>query len=236
MHGKTGPVGSSFSNYQYPVMKNFFRGWNAIGVATQIEPNGGDANGAFYGPISAKARNQSRDSASEAYYRPIAGRRDNFHLIISHVVTKINFDQHKRATSVNNVTQSWRKIVNAAANLDPKTVVPADTDTTIIAGHQAQRDLVLDLYRSQNATVQEVAWGGGNTVSNAILKPLSRGLITINSTDPTAPPVFGSHTFSHPMDLNITVESIRKIREWMASAPMQEIRPVETYLEANCHE
>jgi len=82
-------------------MHNFFRGWNSIGVHTQPQPNAGDANGAFYGPISAKAVNQSRSSASDAYYRPIAGKRNNFHLLTGQTVTKINFSQMKQATSVN---------------------------------------------------------------------------------------------------------------------------------------
>ena len=123
--------------------------------------------------------------------------------------------------------------MDSAAGLDLKTVVPTDTDANILVGYQAQRDLILDLYRSPHATVQEIAWGGGNTVSNAILKPLSCGVITVNSTGPTAAPVFGYRTFSHPTNLNIIFESIRKIREWMASAATQEIKPVETYPGAN---
>ncbi|KAK4910293.1 hypothetical protein LTR49_021039 [Elasticomyces elasticus] len=325
VHGTKGPVGSSFSNYQYPIIKNFFRGWNAIGLATQPEPNGGDANGAIYGPISAMAKNQSRDDASDAYYRPVAGLRDNFHLITEQTVTKINLDGMKRTNSVNfvarsnttmtanttvttayatrevilaagaphspqvlqlsgigpkdllsslgietlvdlpgvgrnfqdqpsmflqftcpmtipyfsgsivayiplqNMTSNYLQVIDRAAAVDPESLFPADCDPTILAGYRAQRDLILALYASAHATVQEVAWAGGNTVSNALLKPLSRGVITINSTDPTAPPVFDYRTFSHPTDLDTAVLSIRKIREWMASAPMQEVGPVETY-------
>lgn len=83
------------------LVENFFAGWNAIGVATQPQPNGGDCNGVFYGAISLTAKNQSRSSASDAYYRPIAGKRSNFHLITGHLVTKINFDSKKKAVSVN---------------------------------------------------------------------------------------------------------------------------------------
>lgn len=84
----------------FPNIENFFRAWNAIGVATQPEPNAGDANGAFYSPVSLKAKNQSRSDASDAYYRHIAGSRDNFHLLTGHAVSKINFDDQKKATSV----------------------------------------------------------------------------------------------------------------------------------------
>jgi len=126
-HGTNGPVGSSFSNYQYPIMskqslfcffeflafvvlanhaclrhaEHFFRGWNAIGVASNPQPNAGDATGAFYSTVSLDAKNQSRSTASDAYYRPIVGKRPNFHLITGQSVTKINLDHKKRATSVN---------------------------------------------------------------------------------------------------------------------------------------
>ena len=78
----------------------YFKGWNSIGVKTQPQPSAGDANGAFYGPISLTAKNQSRSDASDAYYRPIVGKRDNFHLITGHIVSKINVNKAKRAHSV----------------------------------------------------------------------------------------------------------------------------------------
>lgn len=84
-----------------PRAENFFRGWNAIGVASNPQPNAGDATGAFYSTVSLDAKNQSRSTASDDYYRPIAGNRSNFHLITGQSVTKINFDQNLRATSVN---------------------------------------------------------------------------------------------------------------------------------------
>lgn len=121
-HGLDGPVGSSFSNYQYPVIgkrfllsihsgknkadivppfaENFFAGWKSIGVTINPQPNAGEATGAFYSTISAYARNQSRAHASNAYYRPIAGMRRNLHLITGHSVSKINFVQGNRAVSV----------------------------------------------------------------------------------------------------------------------------------------
>lgn len=79
---------------------NFFEGWQSIGLAAQPQPNAGDANGVFYSPISMNAVNQSRSTASDGYYRPIAQTRDNFHLLTRHEVTKINFDEKKTATSV----------------------------------------------------------------------------------------------------------------------------------------
>ncbi|KAK4981153.1 hypothetical protein LTR28_003812 [Elasticomyces elasticus] len=311
-HGTNGPVGSSFSNYQYPIIRNFFKGWNSIGIKTQPQPNAGDANGAFYGPISLTAKNQSRSDASDAYYRPIAGKRANFHLITGQTVSKINFSSKKKATSVNvlqlsgigpkellsglgiktivdlpgvgrnfqdqvsmfpqwtysnypfpspdwatsnqtwadeqlaiyyknrtafiplqNVTSDYQSIIKSASVVDPTTLFPADIDPTIIAGYKAQSAQILSLYASAHATVEEVAWAGGDTVSLALLKPLSRGVITINTTDPTAVPVFDYGTFTHPTDIDVAVQSFKKLREFMSSGPMLETGAVETYPGAN---
>lgn len=76
-------------------------------MKTQPQPSAGDANGVFYGPISLKGMNQSRDSASTAYYRPIS-TRPNFHLITGSTVSKINFD-HKTACSVDFISRKTKK-------------------------------------------------------------------------------------------------------------------------------
>ncbi|TIA55450.1 glucose-methanol-choline oxidoreductase [Aureobasidium pullulans] len=108
-HGIDGPVGSSFSNYQYPVIKNFFAGWNSVGVSTNPQPNNGKAIGAFYSTISAYARNQSRATASDAYYRPIAGVRSNFHLLTGCLVAKISFSKGRRAVGVDFISRETNK-------------------------------------------------------------------------------------------------------------------------------
>ncbi|KAM0709303.1 hypothetical protein Q7P35_003341 [Cladosporium inversicolor] len=352
-HGTDGPVGSSVSNYQYPVIHNFFAGWNSIGVKTQPQPNAGDANSAFYSPISMEARNQSRSSAADAYYRPIAQTRKNFHLLTGHVVTEIRFNGKKRATSVDfvprngssdgvvtnvkarreiilaaeaahspqilqlsgtgpkkllsslgvetivdlpgvgrtfqdqptlymqysynkypfsspdwiisnaswaseqmqiynnnrtgpmtipyfggssvaflalpNVTSDYLEVVASASAINFTSLLPTNGDHTILAGYQAQIDILLDLYKSPHAAVEEVAWEGGNTVCVTMIRPLSRGSILINTTDPTKPPVLDFGTFSHRTDLEVATAALKEVRDWTASAPMQEIGAYETY-------
>lgn len=108
-------------------------------------------------------------------------------------------------------------------------LLPTGLDLSILTGYMCQRDLILELYASPHATVQETAFGGGSTVPIALLKPLSRGSILINSTDPSAAPVFDYGTFSHPADLAVAVAALEKNRAFMASPPMQELGAVEAY-------
>ncbi|KAI4734049.1 glucose-methanol-choline oxidoreductase [Aureobasidium sp. EXF-12298] len=349
-HGIDGPVGSSFSNYQYPVIKNFFAGWDSIGIAINPRPNDGEATGAFYSTISAYAKNQSRSHASNAYYRPIADVRKNLHLVTGHLVTKINFNQELRAVSVDfmsratnetsvvragreiimaagaartpqilqlsgigpeplllslgietivslpgvgsnfqdqptlymqfsygnytfptpdwilsnaswtaeqlaiyyenrtgpmtvpylsgstvaflplqNITAGYQSIINATSSTDLSSLLPLSTDPSIISGLDEQTKLLQSLYASPHAAVAEIAWEGGDTLPLAIIRPSSRGAIYINTTDPLAAPVVNFNTFSHPMDMAIAIASVKKIREWASSPPIQALGTVETF-------
>lgn len=132
-----------------------------------------------------------------------------------------------------NATDDYQQVLDSAASVDLKSILPKPVNPAVLKGYQAQHDLLLSQYESVHSTVMETAWAGGNTVSIAMLKPLSRGSITINTTDPFASPVVDYGTFSHPVDLDVAVASLKKTREWMASAPMQEIGAVETFPGAN---
>ncbi|KAI6854668.1 GMC oxidoreductase [Hortaea werneckii] len=358
-HGIDGPVGSSFPNFQWPIAKNFFQGWNAIGLLTQPQPNAGDANGVIYGPLSLNAKNQSRSSASRAYYRPIARERGNLHLIVGHAASKIHFDRftarsvdfirsnttiessknpksnvkacreiilaagapyspqilqvsgigprnlleelgietivdlpgvgsnfqdqptmfmqytysnypypspewlttnetwtneqlslyyHNRTgpmtvpffsgtlvayLPLQNMTDEFDRILQSASKINTSSLLPINSDPAVLAGYHAQTQILLDRYRSAHTTVQEVAFGGSGSVPVALLKPLSRGSMHINTTDPSKTPLVDFGTFSHPTDLEIAVEAIKKTREFMSSVPMQETGATEIIRGAN---
>jgi choline dehydrogenase-like flavoprotein len=128
-----------------------------------------------------------------------------------------------------NVTTNYTSIIADAAAVDFSSLYPPDIDPTVLAGYEAQRALILDLYASPQTTVQETVWGVDNTIPIAMLKPLSRGTVTINATDSTADPVLDYHTFEYPTDLDISVQALKKTREWLQSPPMQELGAVETF-------
>lgn len=128
-----------------------------------------------------------------------------------------------------NVTSDYRDIVASASAINLTSLIPANGDQTLLAGYQVQIDILLDLYKSPHAAVEEVAWEGGNTVCVAMIRPLSRGSILINTTDPTKPPVLDFGTFSHRTDLEVATQALKKVRDWTASAPMKEIGAYETY-------
>jgi choline dehydrogenase len=125
-----------------------------------------------------------------------------------------------------NITTSYPSII-ALANLQRNSIYGSSLPPTVLAGYLTQRNLVLDLYASPDASVQETGWNGGAVLPITLVKPLSRGSVTINSTSILSPPFIDWGALTYPSDIEILMASLRKNREFIASAPMQELYPVE---------
>lgn len=132
-----------------------------------------------------------------------------------------------------NITSDYQSIINLASS-QPLTVIhPSSADASILAGYSAQRSIVLRLYGSTNASVQETGWGGGNTVPITLVKPLSRGSIQINTSDVLGQPVIDFGVLSDPTDLETIIAALRINRAAIASPPMQELGLLELSPGAN---
>ena len=101
-----------------------------------------------------------------------------------------------------------------------------DAPPSVIAGYEAQKQEILRLYASSTTSVQETGWNTGTVMPITLLKPLSRGSIMINTTDPLADPVVDFASLSVESDLDILVAALRKNREFIASPAMQELGPI----------
>jgi hypothetical protein len=131
-----------------------------------------------------------------------------------------------------NVTSRYQSLITSTS-VNPSSLFSPSTDPSIIAGYITQTKLLQSIYSSSHTAVAEIAWEGGDTVPLAIIRPSSRGSININTTDPSAAPVIDFNTFSHPIDIAIAIASVKKIREWAASPPMQALGTLETFPGAN---
>ncbi|MAU20732.1 MAG: sorbosone dehydrogenase [Martelella sp.] len=65
--------------------------------------------------------------------------------------------------------------------------------------------------------------GDGVTINSLLLRPKSRGSVTLSSSDPFADPVVDTQIFSHPDDLRITMAGLRYARTVLAASPMREL-------------
>lgn len=86
--------------------------------------------------------------------------------------------------SLSEITHNFEPIIALAESYSPEAFYPHDTDPSIIAGYKAQRHIIFGLYTSKATSVQETDFNSGNSFPLTLVKPLSRGIVLINSTDP----------------------------------------------------
>jgi len=125
-----------------------------------------------------------------------------------------------------NITTDYQSIIDLAKSQSLTSIYPSSVEPSILAGYLAQREIILHLYNSTTASVQETG-DGGSVLPITLVKPLSRGSVRINSKDVFSPPLVDFGALSDPTDLEILIASLRLNRAFVASPPMQELTPTE---------
>lgn len=83
----------------------------------------------------------------------------------------------------------------------------------LIAGVAAQRKVLADLFQNKDAAVVEYPVGpGGAGVLVGLEKPLARGSITIDPTNPQGPPKMLYNALSNPVDKAVMASCVRFLR------------------------
>ncbi|KAI0425311.1 hypothetical protein F5Y09DRAFT_103293 [Xylaria sp. FL1042] len=124
-------------------------------------------------------------------------------------------------------TDNYSAIAAEARSRDPAASLPSDVDPTVLEGYKMQRELLIQQFERQDAAVGTLHWGTSSSSLIYHLKPLSRGTVNINSTDPLASPVLDYRTATDPIDLAVYVALFRKNRELFAAPDMASLGPVE---------
>ena len=130
-----------------------------------------------------------------------------------------------------NVTSNYESIASVAASAIPGPL--HDAPVSYLKGYKAQRANIARMYGSTNASVQETGFGGGSTVPITLVKPLSRGSVTIKSSNVLDEPAIDFSAFTHPSDIEIMAASLKVNRELVQTPPMQEMAPFEISPGAN---
>lgn len=114
-----------------------------------------------------------------------------------------------------------------AAQTDDAYLAP-NLPKQVIAGYAAQKQTLLKLYAGNNATIFESPFSGVCSKTTIINKPLSRGNIHINPSNPSGDPVIDWRVFSNPLDVEYAVETLHFQRKLMNVPTLEPLKPVET--------
>jgi choline dehydrogenase-like flavoprotein len=128
-------------------------------------------------------------------------------------------------------SSKYKNITAVVSKQNATAYLPArySKNEALLKGYLAQRKVLVDHYLSDDAALGEYPiqpWGRATT---AIQKPLSRGTLILNSTNPAAMPIVVRNAFQNPVDKMVLGELVRWNREHWTKAPLlQRYAPVET--------
>lgn len=120
-----------------------------------------------------------------------------------------------------------QKIVSDILSYNAADSLPADVDSTVLAGYKAQRKVLVEQFQNSDMAAGILTWdttANGQVIS---LKPLSRGTLYINSTDPLKNPLIDFRTCTDPADFSILVAYFHKQRELFNASSMAPLGPSE---------
>ena len=136
--------------------------------------------------------------------------------------------------TLQNITASNDSIIAAATAYNAADSLPADVDATVLAGYKAQREVILNEIQNNTLSIGFLYFDTYSSVQAYHMKPLSRGTVHINSTDPFAQPVIDYGTATDPTDFSVNAALMQKAREIISAASMQTLGAVtESPFEAN---
>ena len=134
--------------------------------------------------------------------------------------------------SLCDATAQCKSIVSAAEKNDAVQFLPRDTHRTVVKGYELQRKLTLRQLAGDTPMAM-IHWDTANSVRMYFLKPLSRGTVAINSTNPLEPPLIDFQTMVDPADFDLVVAAFLKNRHIMSQPTMAVLGPQEASPFAN---
>jgi choline dehydrogenase-like flavoprotein len=88
--------------------------------------------------------------------------------------------------------------------------------------------LLAKLYKSPNASVYESPFGGACARGLLLQKPLSRGHVHVNVSNPYGDPEVDFRAYTNPLDLEQGIESLKYTRKYLRNPKFDYLTPVES--------
>ena len=123
--------------------------------------------------------------------------------------------------------EGWQSLVAAIAAQDPTPYLPEQYDETLVKGFKAQQKLTAELLARVDSAAYEFPFGSGPLGNGVLSRPLSRGTVNINITDPSSVPVVDFRTFSNPLDIKTAVPVVHFARRFNSLSSFSSLGPIE---------
>ncbi|KAK5121398.1 hypothetical protein LTR85_005230 [Meristemomyces frigidus] len=125
------------------------------------------------------------------------------------------------------VTNGSTAIADAASAQTAQQYLPANADPSVVAGFAKQLPMLIEALSDPNRAGYEIinANDGGLTVGN--MRPLSRGTITLSSSQPFNPPLIDPRYGSNPVDAQVLIAAMRFNQRLLTTSSLSEMDPLQ---------
>ncbi|RYN79412.1 hypothetical protein AA0117_g3810 [Alternaria alternata] len=127
--------------------------------------------------------------------------------------------------------ENYRSIANRIRGLKNDEYLPSiyKNNAKLLKGVKAQRKVLTEIFENEKAAVVEYGIpSSGGYVLVGLEKPVSRGTIMINPTNPQGPPRIFYNALSNPVDKSVLAACVRYLRKVWAGPELAKYTPVET--------
>jgi choline dehydrogenase-like flavoprotein len=99
----------------------------------------------------------------------------------------------------------------------------------LLKGYLSQRSILASRYAANTTGVTQFGFLANSFSSATFLKPLSRGTITLNASNPSGHPVVQYNTLSNPVDLTTLISNVRFARRFWnrPTSSLRDLHPIE---------
>jgi len=128
-----------------------------------------------------------------------------------------------------NLTADYQAIASTLSTQNLSSHADVTTRQSVVDFYEAQKQILVDMFRTTNSAVMEFPFSASTGPVFALLKPVSRGTININTTDAFAEPLVNFRAVSNPVDLTILVKILKYARQFFSTPTMAQLGPVELF-------
>lgn len=133
--------------------------------------------------------------------------------------------------SLQNLDDDYKALASSLESQDPLQHLPDiyKRSPALVTGYKKQLSVLRDQFLNSKAGIVEFTFGGAQNVPVALQKPLSRGTITINTTNPnpSIAPLVDFNALSNPIDAVILTRAVAKARQFMLTPSVSSLMAVE---------
>lgn len=121
------------------------------------------------------------------------------------------------------ITKETHALIDAARTTSG--FLPSTYDATLRAGYQLQFDATLKRLLLNTTPAYEHLNDNSGGMNVALMHPLSRGTVHLDSADPFAPPAIDPRWLANPFDMSVLVAAMQFNQRILDTAPIQQLQP-----------